>query len=220
MAKPLVLYGSTGHAASVRDEIETRLRHGDFEVAAYIDDTVPEGIAAGGVPVIGFARWESQMRDIPVIVTIGNPAQRRRLVQRIAAAGGHFATGIVTSPATARDMVMGAGSFIGSLAYVGPGVTIGRHVQIQPLSFIGHDTAIGDFTTICSARIAGWVDIGTDVFIGIGTSIVHGTAARPLCIGDGAFIAAGSVVTKSVPPGARVMGNPARPIREHLRRKD
>jgi acetyltransferase-like isoleucine patch superfamily enzyme len=47
--------------------------------------------------------------------------------------------------------------------------------------------------------------IGNDVSIGIGALILKGVH-----IGDGAVIAAGSVVTRDVPAGGRVMGNPAR----------
>lgn len=49
--------------------------------------------------------------------------------------------------------------------------------------------------------------IGDDVSIGIGALILKGVH-----IGDGAVIEAGSVVTRDVPAGGRVMGNPARLI--------
>ena len=51
--------------------------------------------------------------------------------------------------------------------------------------------------------------IGNDVFIGYNAVITHRVAS----IGDGAYIAAGSVVTKDVPPYAVVAGNPAQIIR-------
>jgi maltose O-acetyltransferase len=47
-------------------------------------------------------------------------------------------------------------------------------------------------------------EIGQDVRIGSNATIL------PVKIGDGAIIGAGSVVTKDVPPGATVVGNPAK----------
>jgi acetyltransferase-like isoleucine patch superfamily enzyme len=53
------------------------------------------------------------------------------------------------------------------------------------------------------------VRIGNDVWIGPNATILKG-----VCIGDGAFIEPGSVVTRDVPPGARVLGNPAEVVDE------
>jgi acetyltransferase-like isoleucine patch superfamily enzyme len=55
------------------------------------------------------------------------------------------------------------------------------------------------------------VRIDDDVWIGIGAIILKGVH-----IGAGARVAAGSVVTKDVPPGAHVAGNPARILTEDL----
>lgn len=49
------------------------------------------------------------------------------------------------------------------------------------------------------------VIVGEDVWIGGGSIILPG-----LTIGDGAIIGAGSVVTRDVPPGETVVGNPAK----------
>ena len=55
--------------------------------------------------------------------------------------------------------------------------------------------------------------IGNDVWIGRGCSLKCSTSNKPLIIGDGAVIAADSVVVKNVPPYAIVGDNPARLIK-------
>jgi len=50
--------------------------------------------------------------------------------------------------------------------------------------------------------------LGNDVWIGAGATILGG-----VCVGNGAIVAAGAVVTKSVPPYAVVGGNPARVLK-------
>lgn len=60
-------------------------------------------------------------------------------------------------------------------------------------------------------RSKGDVTIGNDVWIGMGATILSGVT-----IGDGAVIAARSLVTKDVPPYAIAGGNPARVIRSRF----
>ena len=55
------------------------------------------------------------------------------------------------------------------------------------------------------------VKIGSRVWIGCNSLIMKGVT-----IGDGAVVAAGSVVTKDVPAGAVCGGNPAKIIRENI----
>ena len=53
------------------------------------------------------------------------------------------------------------------------------------------------------------IRIGNDVWIGGGAIVLPGVT-----IGDRSVIAAGSVVTRDVPPDMLVAGNPARPLRQ------
>lgn len=56
------------------------------------------------------------------------------------------------------------------------------------------------------------VTIGNHVWIGCKSIILKGVN-----IGDGAIIAAGSVVTKDVPPFSLVAGSPAKLIKENVK---
>ena len=59
------------------------------------------------------------------------------------------------------------------------------------------------------------IEIGNDVWIGLGSTILYGVK-----IGDGATIAAGSVVTKDVEPYTVVGGVPAKLIKEKCTREE
>jgi bifunctional UDP-N-acetylglucosamine pyrophosphorylase/glucosamine-1-phosphate N-acetyltransferase len=91
---------------------------------------------------------------------------------------------------------------------------LARGVKANHLSYIG-DATVGENTNIGAGTITCNYDgknknksvIGKNVSIGSNTMIV-----APRTIGDGALTGAGSIVTKDVPPGERVAGNPARPI--------
>jgi bifunctional UDP-N-acetylglucosamine pyrophosphorylase / glucosamine-1-phosphate N-acetyltransferase len=89
-----------------------------------------------------------------------------------------------------------------------------RRVKVSHLSYVG-DTTVGEETNIGAGTITCNFDgerknetvIGSGVSIGSNTSLV-----APVKVGDGALTGAGSVVTKDVPGGERVAGNPARPL--------
>lgn len=79
---------------------------------------------------------------------------------------------------------------------------------------IGKNTIIGYNTTILTHEYLideyrlGDVYIGDHVMIGANSTILPGVT-----IGDRAVVGAGSVVTKDVPPGTFVAGNPVRVIK-------
>ena len=56
----------------------------------------------------------------------------------------------------------------------------------------------------------GNITIEDHVYVGAGAMIRQGKPGKPLVIGQGAVIGMGAVVTKDVPEGVTVVGNPAR----------
>ncbi|MET0968633.1 MAG: sugar O-acetyltransferase [Tardiphaga sp.] len=87
-------------------------------------------------------------------------------------------------------------------------VTIGDRTQIGPaVQIYAADHPRDAQTRRDGLEFGQPVSIGADVWIGGGAIILPG-----ITIGDGAVIGAGSVVTRSVPAGATVAGNPARRI--------
>lgn len=91
----------------------------------------------------------------------------------------------------------------GDLIEIGGGCTIGRDVIIR--SYDGHEI-VGN-----KNKVAMPIHIGNHVWIGQRAIILKGVT-----IGDGAIIAAGSIVTKDVPAHSVVAGNPAKVIKENI----
>ena len=88
---------------------------------------------------------------------------------------------------------------------------IGRHFQCNIYSYVAHDCVIGDFVTF-APKVAcnGNVHVEDFAYIGTGALLKQGRSDAPLRIGKGAIVGMGAVVTKDVPAGAVVIGNPAR----------
>jgi bifunctional UDP-N-acetylglucosamine pyrophosphorylase/glucosamine-1-phosphate N-acetyltransferase len=121
--------------------------------------------------------------------------------------------------------VIGAGAHVGPYAYLRPGTVlhhdskvgtfvevknseVGPGTKIPHLSYVG-DATIGEESNIGAANVVVNYDgvakhrtvIGSHVRTGSDTMLV-----APVTVGDGAYTAAGSVITKDVPPGALGVG--------------
>jgi len=84
------------------------------------------------------------------------------------------------------------------------GVTIGDDVFVGPNVAFTNDRVPRAFNT--DWRITG-TTVETGASLGANSTIICG-----ITIGEYAMVAAGSVVTKDVPPYTLVMGNPAKPV--------
>jgi acetyltransferase-like isoleucine patch superfamily enzyme len=182
-----------------------------LDIVAYVRDGGP--VAGDGHPVIAFIDWQKRLIGVPSLVAALDPAARRALVEKITAAGGTFATVPHPGRAVAPSVTFGEGTAIGrGPIFIGSFTTIGRHTIVMTPASIGHDCIIGDFATIHpSASVSGHVVIEDDAEVGSGAVIVNGNAASPIRIGRGARIDVGAVVmTRTVPAGTTVAGNPGR----------
>jgi UDP-2-acetamido-3-amino-2,3-dideoxy-glucuronate N-acetyltransferase len=133
---------------------------------------------------------------------------------------------------------VGTGTRVWAFAHVLAGARIGRDCNICDHVFVENDVVIGDRTTVkCGVQLWDGMRVGHRVFIGPnatftndpfprskapprrfaatiigdGASIgANATILPGLVIGENAMVGAGTVVTRSVPPNAIVMGNPSR----------
>jgi acetyltransferase-like isoleucine patch superfamily enzyme/coenzyme F420-reducing hydrogenase beta subunit len=98
----------------------------------------------------------------------------------------------------------------------GVAITCASYIKIGKNCHIARGTRISDFNGHIiedkNYRASKPVIIGNDVWIGFQCMILPGVT-----IGDGAVIAACSVVTKDIPPYSMAGGNPAKIIRTHVK---
>jgi acetyltransferase-like isoleucine patch superfamily enzyme len=120
---------------------------------------------------------------------------------------------MASTASVCTDLVAGPYSFINHGCLLGPKVTIGRYSMLGPQVLIAGSDHVYNSTT-SPIIFAGRPErippttIGDDCWIGARAIILAGVT-----IGDGAVVAAGSVITKDVPPYQIVGGVPARLLR-------
>lgn len=120
--------------------------------------------------------------------------------------------------------VIGRNCIIGNGVYIDRDVRVGDNVKIHNKALLYRPLVVEDncfigpgacFTNDKHPRFDKTRDLcGVSWRVGEGASIgAHATILPDVEIGKAAVVGAGSVVTRSVPPGAVVCGNPARIVR-------
>jgi sugar O-acyltransferase (sialic acid O-acetyltransferase NeuD family) len=144
------------------------------------------------------------------VVAVGDSALRRNAAANCEGIGLRPQRVIHPRAEISSRVEVGLGSLICAGCIVTTNVVLGDHVHVNLDCTISHDVRIGNYATLSpGVHVSGHVEIGAGAFIGTGANIINGKPGQPLIIGEGAVIAAGACVTKSVEPGALVAGVPA-----------
>ncbi|GAA2385315.1 bifunctional UDP-N-acetylglucosamine diphosphorylase/glucosamine-1-phosphate N-acetyltransferase GlmU [Streptomyces glaucosporus] len=129
--------------------------------------------------------------------------------------------GAVVSNAVTDSAEIGPGASVGPYAYLRPGTRlgpkskagtyvemknaeVGEGTKVPHLSYVG-DATIGEYTNIGAASVFVNYDGVSKHHTTIGSHCRTGSDnmfVAPVTVGDGAYTAAGSVITKDVPPGS------------------
>ncbi len=177
--------------------------------------------------------------DIQVAAILGKPTMRGGEQEPLVVGDG---VRIGAQAILFAGASVGARAIIGDQAYVRERAVIGEQTLIGRGSCVDPDVVIGDRVSIqTNVYVTAFSVIEDDVFVGPGASMTNddtmsrhgpdyqlrGAILRRGCriggsvvlcpgveIGEEAFVAAGAVVTKDVPPRAVVMGVPGRVVRE------
>lgn len=180
--------------------------------AAYIDETVIIGK--------GTIIW-------PGVILEGNTAVGEDCVigQNTRAVDSVIGNGVQVQSSVILESKVGNNTNIGPFAYLRPGSVVGNDVKVGDFVEVKNST-IGDGSKASHLAYIGDSDVGEDVNIGCGVVFVnydgrnkHRSVVKdgafvgcnvnlvsPVVVEEGAYIAAGTTVTRDVPNGALCVG--------------
>src|SRR5215211_2534101 len=149
------------------------------------------------------------------------------LLDTVVADGAHVEHSVGRGAEVGERASVGPYAFLRPGTVLGPDTKVGAYCEVKNtrvgkgskvphLSYVG-DAEIGENANLGAGTITANYDgvkknrttIGDRAFTGVNTDLI-----APVTIGDGAYLGAGSVVNKDIPPGKLAVGIPARVIRD------
>lgn len=207
--KDIIMVGGGGFCKSVIDVAEDA----GYHILGVLDLPQEVGKEILSYKVIGTDD------DIPnyvgkaaFVITVGhikNSALRRRIYDKIKAAGGTLEAVIAKDAYISPYAKVGEGALIMHKAMLSADVEVGTCTIINSLVNISHDARIGDFCHISTcASVNGACVIGDDTFVGSQTAVNQGVKIV------GGIVASQSLVNKDITEKGVYVGCPAKMIKQ------
>jgi sugar O-acyltransferase (sialic acid O-acetyltransferase NeuD family) len=206
----LAIYGAGG----LGRELSAWIRHQPgYEFLGFIDDFMPahtrvgRDAVLGGLDAVGRLAGDTTLN---IVVAIGDPIVKAEICADLLKYKVVFP--VMIHPTVTMDdrdsIVIGEGTVITAGCVLTTQIVLGRHVLLNLNSTVGHDTRVGDFSSIMpGAHISGKVTIGECVLIGTGSCLLN-----EVSIGMESKIGAGAVVIDDIPARCTAVGIPAKPL--------
>lgn len=213
MDSPFIVIGGGGHAGVVIDT----LRSMDVEIEGVTDPdlSLEPGGLIHGVPYLGDDSVLEEFSPDEVLLANGvasasDTEVHRKIYNRFKEKGYDFPN-IVHSTADCRtDLPARSGLQVFASATVQTGVKLGENVIVNTGAVIDHDSQIGDHAHVApGAVLSGHVALGRGVHVGAGAIII-----QEVSVGRNTLVGAGSVVLDDLKSELKVVGQPAREIKQ------
>ena len=211
------VYGTGGCGRGVLPVADEMLqaKHGQGAYELVFVDDAPASKTINGRRVLSLDEFAAEDASAHAVsIAIADPEVRSTLDTRCREHDVEFFKILAPNLVMLDDVNLGEGAILSPFVTITSNVRIGRHFHANLYSHVEHDCRIGDFVTFApGVRCNGNIVIHDYAYLGAGCILRQGKPGLPLEIGKSAVVGMGAVVTKSVPPGVTVVGNPAKTLR-------
>jgi sugar O-acyltransferase (sialic acid O-acetyltransferase NeuD family) len=205
----LILLGANN--PEVARQARAVMASGEIHILGFLDnDPTKHGSRFHGFPVFGgFERLSDWANDAQFVNVITRDTRTRHETTRCMLSAGAKLGQFIHPAVNLVEVQLGHGSYLQEYAILQADVRLGHNCSVSAGAIINHECHLGDSVFLApGANLCGKIEVGDGVFVGASAVVLP-----RLKIGAWATIGAGAVVTQNVPPGAVVVGNPARVIR-------
>ena len=207
------IYGASGCGRSLMPVARQQLQRLGISAEIYfIDDSLQEQQIVNGHIALNYQSFKNlNAAQKFVLIAIANSQIREKLANQLVMDGLQLWTVQADNVVMMDNIEIAEGAALSPFVSITSNIKIGKCFHANLYSYVEHDCIIGDYVTFApGVKCNGNIHIEDHAYIGTSAVIKQGTPDKPLVIGKGAIVGMGAVVTKSVPAGVTVIGNPAR----------
>jgi len=202
----LLIIGANGHGKVVAD---IAVNMGIYEKISFLDDN-EEIISVLGFPCKGkVSLIEREDRKCHVVVAIGNPKIREKILERVMKLGFEVPVLIHPNAVVADDVQFGCGCVVMAGAVINCSTTIGKGSIVNTACSVDHDCIMEDYSHVAvGAHLAGTVHVGKRTWVGAGAVV-----SNNINICDDVMIGAGAAVVKDILEPGTYVGVPVKKLK-------
>jgi sugar O-acyltransferase (sialic acid O-acetyltransferase NeuD family) len=212
-----VIFGAGGFAREVGWLLDDIARHAnsgecvDLFVAS--DDAPNIGQRIHGAEIIGESRFFDQYgaTTANIYIAVGSMRLRQLLHGKCVERFDNAVFPALVHPSVRMDrrqdaVRLGSGSIICAGTVLTTDIRIGEFVHLNLNCTVGHDTVIGDYSTLSpGVHVSGGVRLGKGCFVGTGAVFLENVGAP-----EDTVVGAGATVVKTIEVPGTYVGTPAR----------